>query len=368
MDTILGQQHAIETLQRALAGERLHHAWIFHGPIGVGKCTTALRFARVLLCPNATTDLAGQTQACGSCKSCALIDSPHGAHPDLHVITKELARYSDSDEVRKRKLASIPLGVIDQFVHEPAATSAVMNHNKVFIIDEAELLNYSNNPAANTMLKLLEEPPDGTAIILITSKVHRLLATMRSRAQAVAFTPIDDDDVRTWLTDQDIDIDRIPALIHFARGSLGLARLAVDFDLDQWVTTLEPMIDAMASGRYPVGLGPTMHEMVDGFAAAWVGREKDASKLAANQTGVHHLIGVLGEICRARLATCAESIRGADPNAVDAAVAPWLAGIDLMRSAERDLAANVNLALLLDNLAIQWAAACRPAKPIGAAG
>lgn len=378
MDTILGQSRAVDMLQRALAGDRVHHAWIFHGPAGVGKVTTALRFARVLLCPHAQPDLTGQTRACGSCESCRLIDSPNSAHPDLHLITKELARYHSDPRIRERRLVSIPMAIINQHLHEPASRSAVMSHCKVFIVDEAELLTYANNPAANTMLKVLEEPPDGTFVILVTSKEHQLLPTIRSRAQRVGFGPLSDADVTVWLTEharmdegdgeqKPLPTDRVASLTRFARGSLGAAQLAMAFDLDQWVTHLEPMVDAMSKGRYPADLGPTMADLVNAFADAWTDREKGASKTAANQAGVRHLLGVLGEISRARLAAWAEANPGQDPDAAEAATAPWLAGIELMRSAERDLAANVSIALLLDNLAVQWGRACRSSSPVGAA-
>ena len=92
MDTILGQTRAIDQLLAALASGRLHHAYIFHGPAGVGKCTTARAFAAVLLCHDPVTDLAGRVAACGACASCRAIEA--GKHPDLPVIVQELALYS----------------------------------------------------------------------------------------------------------------------------------------------------------------------------------------------------------------------------------------------------------------------------------
>jgi hypothetical protein len=99
-----------------------------------------------------------------------------------------------------------------------------------------------------------------------------------------------------------------------------------------------------------------MAQRVEAFAKAWVDNHKNASKDAANKAGVRHLFGVLGEICRSQL----RAARSVDD---ETAIEPWLAGVDLLQEAERDLYSNVNVALLLDNLAIQWSA--RTPHPAG---
>src|SRR5262245_54578077 len=124
MTSILGQSRALEILQSALDSGRFHHGWIFSGPRGVGKFTTALEIAASLLGtePNQIAN-----------------------HPDLHVIRKELALYSDDPEIRARKLMSIPLAVlrehmlggkVGETIHDAAAyRTAVRGRGKVFIID-----------------------------------------------------------------------------------------------------------------------------------------------------------------------------------------------------------------------------------------
>src|SRR5690606_4650358 len=117
-------------------------------------------------------------------------------HPDLHVVTKELARYSEDRSTRERKLTQIPVDVLRTELIEPVYRAAQMGHGKVFIVDEAELLN---DAGQNAMLKTLEEPPAGTTIILVTSIQDRLLPTIRSRCQRVAFVPLPDSVVSRWL-------------------------------------------------------------------------------------------------------------------------------------------------------------------------
>ena len=102
MRRILGQSRAVDTLAGALRSGRLHHGWIFSGPKGVGKYTTALEFARILLDPAAETDEQSQ--------SSRLVDA--GTHPDLHLVYKELALHSDNPRVRLLKLLTIPIDVL----------------------------------------------------------------------------------------------------------------------------------------------------------------------------------------------------------------------------------------------------------------
>lgn len=350
MKQVLGQPAAINTLQQALAAGRVHHAWIFHGPAGVGKFTTARAFARVLLCREPTTTDAGLIEACGQCASCHLVDAPDAAHPDLHVVTKELARFSADRNVRERKLTNIPREVLVNALVEPAYRRASLGGPKVFIVDEAELIAPIGQ---NTLLKTLEEPPAGTHIMLVTAHEDRLLPTIRSRCQRVAFGPLGDAAVRHWLDENTpVSGERTRWLVRFARGSIGRAALAVEYQQDQWLRTVEPMVDQVAAGKPVDDLGDAMAGLCDEFARAWVDANKNASKDAANKQAVRTMLGMLAQICRERLATAA------DPQAA----APWLAGIDLVASAERHLNANVAVALLLNNLAVQWIHSVRQAS------
>ncbi|MGP1346029.1 MAG: hypothetical protein ACTS3F_05080 [Phycisphaerales bacterium] len=203
---ILGQDRAIATLNSAVASGRVHHAWIFSGPKGVGKFTAATAFAAALLDPDTRIEDGRVVEALpgdrGS-EARSLLD--RGAHPDLHIIRKELARFSDDSSVRSRVLSTIPKPVVDRFLLQPIARAPVRRDggliSKAFIIDEAELLDRSTRHAPNqaSLLKTLEEPPAGSVIILVTSNEGRLIPTVRSRCQRVAFGLLSDEDMRGWM-------------------------------------------------------------------------------------------------------------------------------------------------------------------------
>ncbi len=373
MDHILGQDNARQTLESALAHGRLHHALIFHGPAGVGKFTTAIAFARLLLCHSRETDLMGRMAACSSCESCRLLhddagDDDAGAHPDVHVIRKELAGFSSNAQLRNRKQLTIPLDLLrermlggrtgDDRTHEAIAyRTAAMRHGKVFIIDEAELLAQEGQ---NALLKTLEEPSPDTYVVLITSKEHHLLPTIRSRCHRVAFAPLSDDVVETWLNEQRSDLT--PAarrwVVAFAEGSLGRAALAADYDLMAWGKQIDPALKQLERGQYPTMLGETMSELIKAFAESWVKTHKNASKEAANKRAAALMWSLIAQHARRRLRDTAESIDPADPVAGDRAVQPWVGMIDALDESERHLASNVNLTLTVEHLVSRMTRAC----------
>ena len=156
------------------------------------------------------------------------------------MVVKELALYSDSKQMRDRKLLRIPVEVVREALIEPAYRGSQLGHGKVFILDEAELLNLEGQ---NALLKTLEEPPPGTTIILITSSEERLLPTIRSRCQRTAFVPLPAQAVAAWLkayAPEMSDGEEGGWLVRFASGSIGRAKLAVDYDLTAWSRTVLP--------------------------------------------------------------------------------------------------------------------------------
>jgi len=346
----------VRVLQQALNSGRVHHAWVFHGPAGVGKHTTAAAFAKVLLCHDPQTDLTGQVAACDGCESCRLFNNPDAAHPDLHPIYKELALYSDHRRIREQKQMTIPLDVLRNRLVGPANRCSQLGHNKAFIVDEAELIDQNGQ---NTLLKTLEEPPAGTYLILVTAHEERLLPTIRSRCQRVAFFELSDDVVARWVDEHhpELEAQRRPWVIAFARGSIGRAELAVEYGLDEWVRQTDPLLERLSARRGGgAELGPMLAKFADDFAAEWVKRHTNASKDAANKAAVRHVLGILGAACRRRIGELADGLDPGDPDAAEQRLRPWLRGTALLRDAEAELVSNVSPALLLDNLAVQWAA------------
>lgn len=397
MDRILGQTHALEQLHAQLASGRVHHAQIFHGPAGVGKFTTALALGRVLLCHGPTQDLAGRITACGSCKSCLAFrmdnDSneqnldafPGVAHPDLHVVNKELARYSDDKQTRDRKLTSIPVDVVRTTLIEPAYRAAQLNHGKVFIVDEAELLNAAGQ---NALLKTLEEPPTsnrtpapgsggtisggggkpsggggggGTYIILVTSNEDRLLPTIRSRCQRIAFVPLPDEMLDRFLQEHAAKLEPVERswLVGYAQGSLGRARLVLDYGLTEWARVVLSQLEQIERGRATPQLGADMAERINAFAEQWVKNHANASKEAANKLAAGLMFSLIATHARRQIDRLAEHCDPADPDGAERRLEPWLKVIDALGVAESRLASNVNLGLTCDGLAATIAVALR---------
>ena len=363
MEGVIGQERALQVLDAALRSGRVHHAYIFHGPAGVGKFTTALALAKVLLCQQMVVDQ-GPVRACGRCPSCVRLGAagpgrPPGEHPDLHVVTKELALFSGDAAVRERKLMNIPVRVLEEHLLGPVYRSTTMRHGKVFIVDEAELLDPIGQ---NKLLKTLEEPPEGTVIILVTSSEERLLATIRSRCQRVAFVPLGPERMAAWLDGQEPGLEASARawLLGFADGSLGRARLALDYGLAGWAARLVPGLEEMTRGRLPAELGRQVQEMIEAFAARWVKERENASKDAANKLAAGLVWSIWMQQARGRLAAAAGGTGAA------AAAGPWLAAIDALAEAERYVAANVNLGLVCDHLVLSLFRALRPvAGPAG---
>lgn len=361
LDGIIGQAGAKQTLERAMKSGRVHHAWIFHGPVGVGKRSAAVAFAAALLDPTTSPDLGGNLAPEPDSAVQKLVKS--GTHPDLHIITKELAGLSRDDQVRKGKQFGIAKEVVEEFVTEPAGRSRAMpgdsRAGKVFIIDEAELMSAISQ---NTLLKTLEEPPVGTVIILITSAEERLLPTIRSRCQRISFTPLEEGEMNKWLSRRGgeqglgaIEPEKRSWLLRFAAGSPGAAEVAIVNDLFAWDDAMKDSLKLIEQGKFPIGLGETMAKLIDERAAAWVKLHPEASKDAANKAWARRMLGFLSEDMRARLRL---RMQGKTAEAVeqDVSAQRLMNAIDAINAAEGHLALNVNMGLLLENLVAQMGA------------
>ncbi len=194
---ILGQAPAVDTLTRALRRGRVHHAYRFEGPQGVGKELAAVGLAQSLLCETPLDGL-----ACRQCSACRRVvkrseQAPNlPQHPDFLLVQRGLYAGktlgpSVSDEKETINAPQVRKIVLERVGYPPHEGRA-----RVFLIRDADELNVT---AANALLKTLEEPPQGTHFILLTSRPNRLLDTIRSRTFAIRFAPLPDDILRTIL-------------------------------------------------------------------------------------------------------------------------------------------------------------------------
>ena len=211
-DQIVGHQQNKEFLERFLNREERPHALLFYGPEGIGKCLLAKEFARAFLCLGSPQE----TRPCSRCESCRLLNFETGnfAHPD-YLYFDPLT----DEEQEKKKTKIISVNQIRSLIKQSAFGPTLSKH-KICIINEADTMN---TEAANSLLKLLEEPPDKWFFILVASSVSRLLPTILSRVIQVRFTPLSVQETKKALLTKDIPEAEADLLAHLSDGSLGQA-------------------------------------------------------------------------------------------------------------------------------------------------
>ena len=337
-----GQDRALSVLQQSMQSGRLHHAWVFHGPEGVGKFTAAVSWAAMLLDPSTAPDLGGRFAPDLESHTQQLVAA--GTHPDFFVIRKELTPFAKDASVRNNKQRSIPKAIVDEYLVQPAALAPSMAQGgmagKVFIVDEAELMGL---PVQNAILKTLEEPGPGTLIILVTSSEDRLLPTIRSRCQRVGFLPLDDEAMRRWIAAQGFDLSAEAHhwYINYASGSPGRFSRAVESDLYSWHSQINPMLSRAIRGEHPPGLGTLMNSLIEDWASSWVKQGdklgQNRSKEAANQKAASMMLSLVAQQARPALSDASQSGRA-------------LQTIDSVTRASEELNTNVSYKLVMEHL------------------
>lgn len=214
---IVGQKIAVSTLERAVKNDRIAHSYLFHGDSGVGKRTTAISFINHLLCERKT--------ACGECGACKKF--LHGNHPGYRLVESN---------------ASIKIGQMRE-VKEKAQYRK--DNYVIWLINDAHKMTLQ---AANSFLKLLEEPPEKTLFILVTNNLGQILPTIRSRCQPISFIRLSNDDVEMLLQEKG-NVDQLSKndrdlVVSMARGSIGKALELLDSPIvkrRKWI--VEKLID-----------------------------------------------------------------------------------------------------------------------------
>ncbi len=189
--SILGHKRQIEVIRRDLSTGQLPPAYLFRGEEGIGKKLTALALAKALNCTSPAVSEAGLTaDSCGACQSCRNIDS--GCHPNVMTMALEV----NPDTGKMRQEIVIPqVRAAQEFI----SLKAVGSGRKVLIVDDSHMMN---EEAMNAFLKTLEEPPDSSHVILVSSKPDSLLPTVLSRCRAIGFSAPDEEAVAGLLMER----------------------------------------------------------------------------------------------------------------------------------------------------------------------
>ena len=234
-ENIVGQDKIREILKQSLSRKRIPHALLFYGPRGVGKEACAIELSKALICQ------VEEFFACNKCRDCCRIEQL--THPDFYFIFPCSASMSIDDEKKIKKsivdnpymrenLWANPTISIDQIrqLKKQSALSSFENKGRVVIIAEA---NRMTSEAANSLLKLLEEPPSKMTIILTSSRQNLLLPTIKSRCQSLRFDPISWNELADALIDRrSLDEKRAKMIAKVSLGSYRRAIELLDEDID----------------------------------------------------------------------------------------------------------------------------------------
>lgn len=198
---IIGQENAIKILQNSLQERRRGISYLFYGPGGVGKSFTAKQFAKSLNCQEEAID------SCGQCPPCLKSDKLE--YPDLHWLDREEDSESIGIEQIRQMQSALNLRPFEGRV-------------KVFVINNAHALS---EEAGNCLLKVVEEPPADSVIILITTRLRELLPTLSSRCQKIKFSNLSRMQVEEILKqDHRLDHQQSSYLARYCEGKIAEAR------------------------------------------------------------------------------------------------------------------------------------------------
>ena len=240
---VLGQDHVVRALTGAIREGRLHHAFLFCGPRGTGKTSTARILAKMVNCEQGPT-----AEPCGLCSQCVSIRE--GTH--LDVVEIDAASHGGVEDARE--------------LREKAPTAPVQGREKVYIIDEAQRLS---REAFDALLKVFEEPPAGVRFVLATTEPHKMPPTIVGRCQRFDFRRLSMEQLADHLADiaerEGVTLERSAAHA-IARQAEGSARDAISL-LDQASVLGGATIDDDAI-RALLGAprGEVQHELADAVA------------------------------------------------------------------------------------------------------
>jgi DNA polymerase-3 subunit gamma/tau len=249
-DSMVGQEHIVHTLRNSLKTGRIRHAYLFSGPRGTGKTTTARLLAKAVNCKHENIDV----RPCGECEPCRMVDE--GRYMDLIEI--DAATHTGVDDVRD--------------LREKIQFSPAEGRFKVYIIDEVHRFSGS---AFDALLKTLEEPPAHAIFVLATTEIDKVPQTIKSRCLQFEFRRISVQDVADRLEEitkaEGLNVERA-ALELVARQGTGSARDSISL-LDQMVSNPSDVITLeMAQRILGTGNRQAVIDLADALAAEDISR------------------------------------------------------------------------------------------------
>jgi len=287
---IFCQDKAISILQRGFAADKMPHAYIFSGAEGVGKFKTAREWAKLLLCKNPVTEN-GFADSCGWCQSCRMFEA--GSHPDFNLIYKELLEFTKDNKDKKTPL-DLAIDVIREFLIDKVSIRPTLSQRRVFIVSEAERLNI---PSQNALLKSLEEPPNYCSIILLCTRMERLLSTTKSRCRIIRFSHIDEGRIIDKLKAMGLDEKKAQYFARLAQGSLGQGCQWAQLELADanLYKTKKELLGSLSTYELAdcLNLADWLLDESKEIAAAWAELDKTTSKTDINRRAQKTLIQII---------------------------------------------------------------------------
>lgn len=350
LDQLVGNDRVKSLLRRTLEAGRLPGAMLFTGEEGVGKKLFALEIARALNCRTPQGK-----EGCGRCPPCVRIGKfnyPQSAesedwkgiiwtdHPDVGMVVAP-KRVLQVDQMRA--------------IEREANFRPYEGKARMFLIEDADKLNDSS---ANALLKVLEEPPDTSHIVLLTSRPAMLLPTIRSRCQMIRFSPLKAEEIEKYLVANKLAVAAdARSRARFARGSLGRA---VEQDFDEYTSQREAMLRVLKSLAAGNARGELLKAAEDLNSAAFKDEYearldvletliRDAWMLAINASADI----VVNEDLLGQLKQIAKNLDSVRP-------ARWISQIEEMRE---QLVVNINRKASTDALFLTMAATSAEALP-----
>ena len=309
-DQVVGQEHVKDVLKAAMEQGRVGHAYLFSGPRGVGKTTTARLIAMTANCDGLPGSAGPGVKPCGECESCMSVRA--GNHPDVMEI--DAASNNSVDDVRE--------------LREKVGLSAMRGGKKIYILDEAHMMSRA---AFNALLKTLEEPPEHVIFILATTEPEKIIPTILSRCQHYRFRRLTPEEIAGKLSGIAVKegVNAEPEALQL------IGRLA-DGAMRDGESLLERMLaagNAVTRAGVEAALGLPPGEQMRSMAASLV--QNDAGGLLggaaslyragyAARTVVEGLVTALGQALYAELGLSESGVGGTGAGRLEGADVPRL--------------------------------------------